>query len=89
MKPAIVPIMIAIAIASNAYLLVKLRQLNSIINAATVTTPWKKYKPVIMMIKVKRSIINATLILISVLQRAAILYANAPRKPGIISTRKY
>jgi hypothetical protein len=62
---------------------------NSKSNIATVVTPWKKYKPVIIIIKVSKSSINATVMLISVRKRAVILKANAPINPGTMRIKKY
>ena len=78
-----------IAVLNRIYLRVKLKQLSSVCRSDTVSTPLKKYRPVIMVVNVRRPRIIAIYHLISVDEHAAILYAKAPMKPGAINTKKY
>lgn len=73
---------------SRIYLLVKLRHSNSAIRAAIVRIPLNKNNPVIIVVKVNKSIINATYGSMRVLQRAMILKATAPNSPGTNQIKK-
>ncbi len=73
---------------NRIYLLVKLRHSNSIIRAAIVVIPLKRNNPVIIVVKVNKSIINATYGSIWVRQRATILKATAPINPGTNQIKK-
>ena len=73
---------------NRIYLLVKLRHSNSIIRAAIVVIPLKRNNPVIIVVKVNKSIINATYGSIWVRQRATILKNTAPINPGTNQIKK-